>query len=132
MPNKNLVIGIIAVTVVIFAAAIFAKQNPAPADNNKLDDFAKCLTEKGAKMYGAFWCGHCKSQKQTFGSSFQYINHQECTVDGKSNSFAQACKDADIKGYPTWKFLDGTVKVGEVSFGELAEKTGCGLPEKSE
>lgn len=34
------------------------------------DDFAKCLTEKGAKMYGTSWCGHCKNQKALFGDSF--------------------------------------------------------------
>ncbi len=134
MSNKNLIIGAIAIIVIIIAAVLFTKQDPASvsAGNNALDDFAKCLAEKGAKMYGAFWCGHCVAQKESFGSAFQYINYQECTVDGKQNSFAQACKDADIKGYPTWIFSDGAKKEGKVSLSDLAAKSGCGLPAKSE
>lgn len=79
---------------------------------NKYDLLAKCLTEKGVKMYGAFWCGHCQNQKKAFGSSFQYINYQECTIDGKQNSFAQVCQDAGIEGYPTWIFPQGSEQIG--------------------
>ena len=39
-----------------------------------LDSFAKCLSAKGVKMYGAWWCPHCKDQKESFGYSFQYVN----------------------------------------------------------
>ena len=28
---------------------------------------AKHLSKTGAKMYGAFWCGHCANQKEVFG-----------------------------------------------------------------
>jgi thiol-disulfide isomerase/thioredoxin len=30
----------------------------------KYDEFAKCLTDNGAKFYGAFWCPHCQAQKK--------------------------------------------------------------------
>lgn len=70
----------------------------------KYDSLAKCLAEKGVKMYGAFWCGHCQNQKKAFGSAFQHVDYTECTVDGKQNSFAQVCQDAGIEGYPTWIF----------------------------
>jgi len=132
--NFNIsVVGVIVIIIIIVAAVIFNQSkpgnSPGPSGPSKYDDFAKCLTEKGAKMYGAFWCPHCQNQKAEFSSSFQYVNYQECTVNGQQNSFAQACQDAGIKGYPTWKFPDGTVKEGEVPLADLAKITGCVLPQ---
>ena|SRR3989344_7537978 len=60
------------------------------------DNFAKCLTEKGFVMYGAYWCPHCQNQKLAFGDSFKYIKYIECTEEVK------LCIDKNIKGYPTW------------------------------
>ncbi|MDP3057358.1 MAG: hypothetical protein Q8N37_02445 [bacterium] len=136
--NKNVIIGVLGFFLIIVGAVYLNKAsfgnvdpNPTVASSapSKYDNFAKCLTEKGAKMYGAFTCIYCKNQKAAFGSSFQYVNYQECTVDGKAGTFAQVCNDAGIKGYPTWKFSDGTVKEGEVPMSQLAEKTGCVLPQ---
>jgi len=136
--SKQVVIGVLVFLLIVTGIAYLNKAkfipveaSPTPYSSapSKYDDFAKCLNEKGVKMYGAFWCGHCKNQKEAFGSSFQYVNYQECTVGGNQNSFAQECKDADIKGYPTWKFPNGTIKEGEVSFADLAKLSGCTLPQ---
>ncbi len=32
--------------------------------------FARCLTDRQVKMYGAYWCPHCAEQKEMFGESF--------------------------------------------------------------
>ena len=90
--------------------------------NGSLDLFAICLSENGAEMYGAYWCGHCKDQKEMFGSSFEKVNYIECTVD------QDKCEAAGIKGYPTWKFADGSLLPGAQQFSTLAQKTGCPLP----
>lgn len=91
-------------------------------DPEALNNFASCLTEKGAKMYGASWCGHCQSQKEMFGEAFAKVNYIECTAD------EQSCINAGIQGYPTWKFADGSSAAGAQSFAVLAEKTGCSSP----
>ncbi len=137
--NKNVIIGALGFFLIIGGAVYLSKgilgpggAGPIPSassEPSKYDDFAKCLNEKGAKMYGAFWCGHCKNQKEALGSAFQYVNYQECTVDGKQNSFAQVCKDAGINFYPTWKFSDGATVEKGLLLSELAEKTGCALPQ---
>jgi hypothetical protein len=90
--------------------------------------FAQCLTDKGVKFYGAFWCSHCQAQKKLFGAqAIKKISYIECsTVDGKNQT--QECKDAGIKSYPTWRFADGTENVGEMSFAQLSEKSGCTVP----
>lgn len=117
---KNILI-VLLIGVVIFLAGC---TNTGPSVN---DDFAKCLSAKGAKMYGAFWCPHCKDQKASFGNAWQYVNYIECsTPDGKDQ--LSVCKDANIQGYPTWEFADGSRLVGQVSMQELSLKTGCALP----
>ena len=87
-----------------------------------LNEFATCLTENGAEMYGAEWCSHCKDQKAMFGEAFKNVNYIECPQE------QQKCQEAGIKGYPTWKFADGTALPGAQQFSKLAEKTGCSLP----
>lgn len=82
------------------------------------DSFAQCLTEKRAVMYGTYWCGHCKDQKEMFGESFQYINYVECTEK------QQTCDDAGITGYPTW-IIKGEKYSGVQQFYKLAGLTQC-------
>jgi len=92
----------------------------------KYDDFVKCLGEKGAKFYGAYWCPNCNDQKRVFGKSAKYLPYVECsTPDGKEQ--LQNCKDTNIEAYPTWIFSDGTRMTGTTSKEELAAKTGCEL-----
>ncbi len=113
---------IIASTVYVFLSA-----NSAPG---QFDNLAKCLVESGAKTYGAWWCSHCNNQKEAFGKSWKIFaeggGYVECsTPDGKQQ--LQVCTDAGIKGYPTWRFGDGSELGGELSFAILAEKSGCKL-----
>lgn len=88
------------------------------------DDFAKCLNEKGLKLYGASWCPHCQEQKQMFGSSQKYLNYVECsTPDGKSQS--EICANNNVTSYPTWELSNGTRLVGEQTFEELSLVSEC-------
>ncbi|MEK7453249.1 MAG: hypothetical protein AAB614_03375 [Patescibacteria group bacterium] len=101
----------------------FYQKSKAPGE---YDLVAKCLTEKGVLMYGAWWCPHCKAQKDEFGKSFDYIKYIECALPGQtSGKQTKECEDAGIKGYPTWKFQDGTVLEGDQSINKLAEIAKC-------
>jgi len=111
-------IGLVLVPLIIYVVAA-----PRPRGGQH-DQLAQCLTDKGAKMYGAYWCSHCLSQKKMFGQSFSKINYIECSLpDGKTQT--QECQEAGIKGYPTWEFGDGSRLEGEVSLDKLTEKSGC-------
>ncbi len=92
---------------------------------NPIDDFAKCLTEKGAKFYGASWCPHCKDQKDSFGISLQYVKYIECAT---SSGQTIECDAAGVDRYPTWIFADGSKLTGNLPFDTLAAKTGCTAP----
>jgi len=91
--------------------------------------FAQCLTEKGVKFYGAWWCAHCQNEKKTFGDAFQYVNYVECEqIPGTSQgSMTDACKAAKVESFPTWDFADGTRKTGELTLAQLADLSGCPL-----
>jgi hypothetical protein len=96
-------------------------------NNHRYDEFAKCLTAKQAKMYGAYWCSHCADQKEKFGASFRYVNYVECAIKG-SNEMAAACKAAGVQHFPSWKFGDGPLVENVFPMQELGDKTGCSLP----
>jgi hypothetical protein len=115
----------IAIVIVIaFAAAYYFLWYKR---TSRLDAFAKCLTAKQAKMYGAFWCPHCEEQKEKFGSSFQYAPYIECGIKG-SKGIEPVCTQAGIKRFPTWIFADGTRVEGEHDLDFLGQETGCSLP----
>ncbi len=124
--NKSKIIWAIVLVVLVGLIVFVIK---APVKPGKLDTFATCLGEKGAKFYGTFWCPHCRNQKAMFGKSARLLPYIECsTPDGKSR--LQVCELAKIEGYPTWEFLDGSRLSGEIALETLAEKTSCELPQE--
>ncbi len=93
-----------------------------------LAGFGRCLKSKGATFYGASWCPHCRAQREALGDAMTYVPYVECSVDGGRGKPSAACEQADVHGYPTWTFADGSRASGEQSLAELAAKTGCDLP----
>ncbi len=80
---------------------------------------AKHLTQVGAKLYTAYWCPHCRDQKELFGkqaaAELQVI---ECAPDGRNNQ-AELCKQKGVQGYPSWE-IKGTIDSGVKSLDQLA------------
>lgn len=96
---------------------------------HKYDAFAKCLTDRQVKMYGAYWCPHCAEQKEMFGESFAFVPYTECGVAGDRRKEQPICKDAGIKNFPTWQFPPTGERVEAViPLLELSKRTGCPLP----
>ena len=112
----------VVVPVVLFAV-VSSKSQVLPG---QYDALAVCLTEKGTKMYGAYWCAHCANQKKMFGDSFSKVKYIECSLPGGQDQVKE-CADAGINGYPTWEFGDGSRLEGEVTLETLAAKSGCSL-----
>ncbi len=123
--KKPLVILSITAVVVIGGGVWLYRASNVPSP---LDGFAVCLSEKGATMYGTYWCPYCKKQKELFGRSFTKAKYIECAMPGNPRSQAPVCRDAGVASYPTWIFADGTKEIGAQELADLAEKTGCTLP----
>jgi glutaredoxin len=113
-----ILVGIVGITLAAFALSQSA-QEPSYTEG-ALDDFAKCLTEKGAVMYGASWCSHCHEQKALFGTSVQYIDFVDCEKS------PDLCSLAGITGFPTW-IINGEKHMGTKPLDILAVYSGCKL-----
>lgn len=116
--SKKVVVITVIVAIAILALAYSRLSGMFVASNTSYDNFAKCLTEKGVKLYGASWCGHCSNQKKMFGDSFKYIDYVECSEN------ESLCVQAGVKAFPTW-FIDGKLYEGVKSINELSSLTGC-------
>ncbi|GBE20220.1 hypothetical protein BMS3Abin17_00957 [archaeon BMS3Abin17] len=82
------------------------------------DDFAKCLTEKEAVVYGNDYCSYTVKQLNFFGKSKEYLTYVKC-IDNK-----KLCDSKSISITPTWE-INGESYSGVQSLGALAQISGC-------
>ncbi len=84
---------------------------------------AQHLRQRGAKMYGAFWCPYCTRQKELFGrQAFSQITYIECDPRGQ-NGRPYLCRQANVNGFPTWE-INGQQYRGMQTLNQLAEISG--------
>ena len=104
-----------------FALLLSACQSePVISENHEeLLALATCLEESGAKMYGAYTCYYCETQKEQFGSAQDALPYIECSQE------QELCAAAGVQAYPTWIFADGSRTTGVQTFTTLAAKTDC-------
>jgi|FLOH01.1.fsa_nt_gi parvulin-like peptidyl-prolyl isomerase len=100
-------------------------ENTNNQEETDLAGFAQCITDSGAKMYGAYWCSHCNAQKELFGDAVEYIPYVECAIENQDGQ-NEACTNAGIQGYPTW-VINNQQYTGEQTLEKLATLTGCHL-----
>ena len=124
---KKLWIWVLLIVVVVGGVVWLIR---TPGKPGRLDAFASCIKESGATYYGAFWCPNCKNQEALFGRSARLLPRVECSTPDGSGQL-KVCQDADIKGYPTWDFANGTRESGTLPLERLSEVTGCLLPENN-
>lgn len=106
-----IIVAVLGIIILATAAySVYSMNKPGP-----YDAFAKCLTEKGAVMYGAMsWCKYTQGQKAMFGKSFKYVNYHD---------FKEL---PSIKVTPTW-VISGAWHENVQSFDKLAALTECKL-----
>ncbi|HBM45698.1 MAG: Vitamin K epoxide reductase [Parcubacteria group bacterium GW2011_GWF2_38_76] len=119
--NQIFWVFVFVVVVLSFAWVAFVFAIKPQVKYSNLDEFAKCLTDKGATMYGAAWCPHCLDEKSSFGSSFKYVNYVECPDN------ISLCTEKGIMGYPSWISAEGKILEGKQGLEKLSEITGCEL-----
>ena len=117
MKKKYKILAVIIILSVLLLYMTYKKQ----ASASNYDDFAKCLTENNATMYGTEWCTHCKAQKALFGKSFKYVNYVDCDRN------KDICTSMGVEGYPTW-IIHGVQLKGVQSVQDLSLATGCSVP----
>ncbi|MBI2546422.1 hypothetical protein HYV81_04535 [Candidatus Woesearchaeota archaeon] len=104
-----------AVIIVLIFGGLSYSIYSAKFKPGQYDAFAKCLTDKGAVMYGAIgWCQYTKQQAAWFGNSFKYVNYKDYK------------ETQGIRKTPTWE-INGERYEGVQSFDRLSQLTGCPL-----
>jgi glutaredoxin len=109
----------------LYTESIFyeIQEKKYPKFSNHVNNHAQCLTEKNVKMYGAFWCGACASQKELFGPAFKEVYYVECDERG-SDAQPEVCQLEGIGSYPTWE-INGQKSTGVQPLESLAASAGC-------
>ena len=120
MFKQKMLIGVLVISFIIVSGCSSGPPNEIKAQ------FAKCLSEKGVTMFGAYWCSHCQQQKKMFGKAWDEVNYVECSLPG-GKAQTEICKQAGIQSYPTWEFAPGDRLSGSLSFEQLGAKSGCAL-----
>lgn len=129
-------VGIIVIIIIIIIVAGFFLLNPTKGNGDPVPgdpavlEFAQCLSDSGAKMYGAHWCPACEGQLAMFGGNATNPNGAPYIECSPPNSRAQneTCRTAGIESYPTWEFANGQRITGAHSLDTLAQITGCTAP----
>ena len=111
--NIAIILGVLIVLVILFSPNSYSGEIASK-------EFAQCITEKGAVMYGTDWCKFCKKQKEMFGENFKYVEYVNCDEQ------REVCVEKGIQGYPTWH-INEEVLVGVQPLEKLAYYTGCSL-----
>jgi uncharacterized membrane protein len=93
--------GALAAAVLVPFGAAFIYAMPAGGGGSFEGALARHLREKGAVMYGAYWCPHCTEQKALFGDAAKDVPYVECAKDGV-NARPDLCERAGVKSFPTW------------------------------
>lgn len=87
-------------------------------------ELAQYLKQSGAVMYGAFWCPHCRNQKEMFGKeAWSLVKYVECAPQGYGANSAICLKNG-IDGYPEWRFGNGKKGSGEMTLDRIATLSG--------
>ena len=113
---------VITFIAVFTAVTMLLRQDSTPAFSNS--DLAMYLSQNGVKIYGAFWCEPCETQKQLFGEGWEYVNYVDCGVQGETGTFNEECVQAGITGIPIWELKNGTRIPGMLTTYQLALLTG--------
>ncbi len=113
-------VGVLAVHLIFYSGVTVVA---AGKEDPWMRGLAAHLEETGAKMYGAFWCPACDSQKALFGASAHRIPYVECSPAGRNGPTASKCLAAGIRSYPTWIFK-GQRHTGVLTPATLADRAG--------
>lgn len=123
--NTKLITSVVIILIVLGGIVWYGTR--AGSGPGRLDSFAQCIKDSGAKFYGAYWCPHCQNQKKLFGNSAKLLPYIECSTPDGNNQTLE-CREKGIQSYPTWIFADGSIGGGEQSLEKLALATKCSLP----
>ncbi|MEK6936254.1 MAG: hypothetical protein AABW67_05680 [Nanoarchaeota archaeon] len=110
-----IIIAVIIIVVLIVLSILNYAKKPG-----QYDEFAKCLKEKGAVIYGNDYCSYTTKQLGFFGKSQKLLNYVKC-IDNE-----ELCNSKGVDITPTWE-INEKIYSGVQTFEALAAYSGCKL-----
>lgn len=122
-PKFTLIVPIVLLTL-LTGCSLSKKISKKFIQNPSTLALAEHLKQKGAKMYGTYWCLSCQGQKKAFGKqAVSKITYIECDPAGQ-NPQVNLCRQAKVTGYPTWEMNGKLFCQGGCSLETLATESG--------
>lgn len=128
---------IIIPSLLMFLALLFissqasgdTSRNPE-VPQERLVEFAQCITKKNWTMYSSFTCSACRAQQKLFGGATVNLKIIECNPHAPHTQVEQ-CLKKDIRYTPTWVMEKNGTEIkrskGYKKLEALASMTGCNL-----
>ena len=114
--KKWLVLGAVLAAFLLLALGVYS----LTTGPGSYDDFADCMKEKGAVIYGNDFCSYTQRQKTYFGKSFKRLNYVRCA------DYPDLCKTKGIQVTPTWE-VSGKMYPEVQTFERLSAISGCAI-----
>ena len=111
------------------AQSLFPEGEASGEDADDLVEFARLISESGAKLFCGNWAEACTSQLELFEDGGRYLPYTEVT--NPNRTINQAGIDAGITSIPTWDFPDGSRVVGGLLLDEIATQLEIAIPKSS-
>ena len=121
-PTGRVHAGAAALLAIVILSSVFAWEAARTAESEYATGLARYLTRSGVVFYGAYWCPHCREQKDLFGSAAALLPYVECDPRG-ANPQPARCVARGIRVYPTWEF-GGQLVEGVLTLDDLARRSG--------
>ena len=100
-------------------------KQPQQASTAKALNLSEHLSRIGARFFGAWTCPACVRQMELFGKQAAVlVPYVECRMPEQRPNEAAACREAEVRVYPTWLLTDGQRKEGVQSLDELSRWSG--------
>ena len=100
-------------------------KQPQHASTAQAFNLSEHLSRIGAHFYGACSCPACVRQmKLLVKLAAARVPYVECSMTEQRPKEAAACREAEVRAYPTWPLSDGQWRVGVQAINELSRSSG--------
>ena len=100
-------------------------KQPQQASTTQALNLSEHLSRIGARFYGAWTCPACVRQMELFGKQAAVlVPYVECRMPEQRPKEAAACREAEVRAYPTWLLPSGQRREGVQSISELSRWSG--------
>jgi hypothetical protein len=131
--NHKIINSYLAIFLIIFftSGQVFGDTSQdSEVSQERLAEFAKCMTEKGWAMYSSFTCPACRAQQKLFGQATVHLKIIECNPHAPDTQVEQ-CLKKNIRHTPTWLMEQNGTEIkrskGYKELKDLASMTECNL-----